>query len=86
MDAILTDSNLDTRIKMCFLMNVIVPKQEYAGEVREENAKFVKQLETVQTTTAKKVLGCSSSSSNTVSTTELGVYPPKTSRDMRKLE
>ena len=26
MDAILTDSHLDTRIKVCILMNVIVPK------------------------------------------------------------
>ena len=52
MDAILTDPHLDTRIKICILMNVIVPKLEYAGEVWEGNAKFVKQLETVQMTTA----------------------------------
>ena len=47
MDAILTDSHLDTRIKRYILVNVIVPKLEYAGEVREGNAKFVKQLETM---------------------------------------
>ena len=35
MDAIPTDSHLDTRIKRCILMNVIVPKLEYAGEVWE---------------------------------------------------
>ena len=29
MDVILTDSHLDTRIKRCILMNVIVPKLEY---------------------------------------------------------
>ena len=51
MDAILTDPHLDTRIKICVLMNVIVPKLEYAGEeVWEGNAKFVNQLETVQMT------------------------------------
>ena len=31
MDAILTDSNLDTKINRTILMNVIVPKLEYAG-------------------------------------------------------
>ena len=48
MDAILTDSHLDTRIEICILINVIVPKLEHAGEEWEGNAKFVKQLETVQ--------------------------------------
>ena len=57
MDAILTDSHLDTRTKICILMNVIVPKLEY-GEVWEGNAEFVKQLETVQMTAAKNILGC----------------------------
>ena len=47
MDAILTDSHLDTRIERCILINVIVPKLEYAGEVWEGRAKLVKQLETV---------------------------------------
>ena len=72
MDAILTDSHLDTinRIKRCILMNVIVPKLEYA-QVWEGNAKLVKQLETVQMPAAKKVLGCSSAS-NTVLRAELG--------------
>ena len=32
-DAILADPHLDTRIKICVLMSVIVPKLEYAGEV-----------------------------------------------------
>ena len=59
MDAILTDPHFDTRIKICIVMSVIVPKQEYAGEVREGIAKFAKQLETVQMTAAKEVLGCS---------------------------
>ena len=31
MGAILTDPHLDTRTKTCILMNVIVPKLEYAG-------------------------------------------------------
>ena len=41
-DAILPDPHLDTRIRRCILMNMIVPKLEYAEEVWEGNAKFVK--------------------------------------------
>ena len=33
MDAIVTHSRLDTRVKRCTLMNVIVPKLEYEGEL-----------------------------------------------------
>ena len=47
-DAILTDSHHDTRIEICIMMNVIVPRISYAGDVWEGNAKLVKQLETVQ--------------------------------------
>ena len=54
MDAILRESQLDTRIKICILRNLIVPKLEYAGEVWEGNAKLVKKLETVPMTVAKK--------------------------------
>ena len=64
MDAILTDSHLDARIKIFIMIGVIVPDLECAGEVWGGNAKFVKQLETVQTTAAKKVLGCSSTTSD----------------------
>ena len=35
-DAILTDSHLDTRIKLCILMNVNVPKLEYPGSMGRE--------------------------------------------------
>ena len=79
MDAILTDSHLDTRIKRCILNNVIVPKLDYA-EVWEGNAKLVKQLEAVQMTVAKKVLRCSSTTRNTVLRAELGMYPLKTQK------
>ena len=48
--------------------------------------KLVKQLETVQMTAAKKVLGCSSTTSNTGLGAELGMYPLKTNRDVRKLK
>ena len=37
MDVILRDSHLDTKIKICILLNVIVPKLEYAGAVWEGN-------------------------------------------------
>ena len=73
MDAILTDLRLDARIKICILMNGIVPKLEYAGEVWEGNAKFVKQLEAVQMTAAKNILGCSSTTSNTAFRAERGM-------------
>ena len=48
-DAILTDSHLHTinRIERNILINVILPKLEYAGEVWEGNARLVIQLETV---------------------------------------
>ena len=57
-------------------MYAIVPKLEHAGKVWEGHAKFVKQLETVQTTAAKKILG--STTSNTLLRAELGMYPLKT--------
>ena len=47
---------------------------------------MVKQLETVQMTAATQVLGCSSTTSNTVLRAELGMYPLKTNRDVRKLK
>ncbi|MEP5446747.1 hypothetical protein, partial [Ekhidna sp.] len=43
MDAILTDSHLDTRIKICIMMKVIMPNLEYAGDVWEGNADFEKK-------------------------------------------
>ena len=58
MGVILTDPHLDTRIEICILVNVIAPKLEYAGEVWEGNAKFVKQLQTVQMAAAQEILGC----------------------------
>ena len=67
MEAARTNLHLDARIKRCILMNVIVPTLECAGWGREGNAKFVKQLETVQMTAAKKVLGFSRMTSNAVS-------------------
>ena len=85
MDAILTDPHLDTRIKICILMNVIVRKLEYAGEVWEGNARFVKQLETVEMTAAENMLGCSSTTINAVLRAELGMHPLKINRDVRKL-
>ena len=45
-------------------MTGIVPKLEQVGEIWEGNAKFVKQLETMQTTAEKMMLGCSSTTSN----------------------
>ena len=65
---------------------MIVPKLEYAGEVWEGNAKFVRQLETVQMTAAKKVLGCSSTTSDTALRAELEMYPLTISRGARKLK
>ena len=68
---ILRDSHLDTNIKICILMNVIVPKLEYAGEVWWGNAKLVKKLETIPRTAAKKIIRCSKTASNTVLRTEI---------------
>ena len=64
---------------------MIVPRLECA-EVREGNAKLVKQLETIQMTAAEKVLRrCSSTTSNTVLRAELGMYP-KTNIGARQLK
>ena len=85
MDAILRDSRLATRMKRCSRMNVTVPKLTYAGKVWEENAKFVKQLETVQMTAAARMIqGCSSTSSNTVLRAEVGKYKLKSNTHVRK--
>ena len=79
MDAIQTDSHLDTRIKICILMNVIRTKARVcAGGAWEGNAKFVKQLESVQMAAAKNILGCSSTTRNTVSRAELRMYSLQT--------
>ena len=43
MDAIFTDSHLDTRNKICILMSVTIPTLENARDVHEGNVKFVKQ-------------------------------------------
>ena len=75
MDAILTDSHLDTRIKTCILIIMILPKREYAGYFWKGNSKFVKQLETMQMAVAKYILGCSSTTSDTVLSANLGMYP-----------
>ena len=71
-------------------MNVIVPKLEYA-EVWEGNAKLVKHLETVQMTEHPKkyyqVFNTSTpSNTSAVLSAELGIHPPKTIRDVRKLK
>ena len=48
----------------CILLNVIVPKLEYAGEVWEGNKKLAEKLETVQMSAAKTILlGCSTTTS-----------------------
>ena len=53
----------------------------------EGNAKFVQQLATVQmTATAETILACSSTTSTAVVRAELGLHPPKTNRDVRKLK
>ena len=55
-DVIPRDTHLDSSIKRCILMNVIVPKLEYAGEIWEGGAKLVKKLETIPVPEAKKIL------------------------------
>ena len=48
--------------------------------------KYGKGVETVQMTADTKILGCSSTTSNTVSRAELGMHPLKTNEDVRKLK
>ena len=60
-------------------------KLGYAGEVWEGNKKLADKLGTVQMSAAKRILGCSKTTSNTALRAELGMYALKTNRDMRKL-
>lgn len=60
MEEILRYSHLDARIRRCVLMNVIVPKLGKAGKGWKRQREVRKtQLETVQITATKKILGCS---------------------------
>ena len=47
---------------------------------------LVKQMKTVLITAAKKVLGCSSTTSDTALRAELGMYPLKTIEGVSKLK
>ena len=80
MDAILTGPHLKSRVIICILTNVIVPKLEYAGASMGRERKVRKQLQTVQMPAATKILGCSSTTRNTVLRAEPGMYPLKTSK------
>ena len=71
---------------ICILINVVVPKVEYAGEVWEGNAKLLKQLETVQMAAAKKVIGCLSTTGKTVLRAALGMCPLETKKRREKVE
>ena len=57
-------------------------------EVWEGNAKCVKQLETVQMTAAEKIprCPCTTTVEHTQLRAQLGIYPLKRKRDMRKLK
>ena len=48
----------------------------------ERNAKSVNKLKTVQSAAAKKIVRCSSTTSNTVLRVELGMYPLQKNRDL----
>ena len=81
MDAFLTDSHLDTKIKRCAVLNMIlVPKLECAGR---EGCKTAENS-THDSSYKKRV--CSSPTSITVLRAELGMYPLNSNRDMRKLK
>ena len=88
MDATLIDPDLGTRIQTCILIDAIASKLSICrrGERREGNTKFVKQLETIQTTAAKKVLGGSNMTSNTGLIQELRRCPLNLNRDVIKVE
>ena len=84
-DVTLNDRHIDTRIKICIIINVIVPKLEHAREVWKGDANSVKQLETVRMLD-KNILGCSSKTGTTVFRAELGTHSLKTKRDVKKLK
>ena len=45
-DAILTNSHLDTKINMCILMKGMVQKLEHAGEIWEGDSKYTAENST----------------------------------------
>ena len=59
--------NIDSILKRCILMNIVVPKSEYVGQECEWNANLTKQLQTVQMAGAKNI----SVRARTTSDTEL---------------
>ena len=74
------------------VMNVLIPKLKYAGEVLEGSAKFVRQLETLQVGDNNSyeytILGCSSTR-RVVQQYEEDTWectPFRKIRDVRKLE
>ena len=79
-----TDPHIDTSIEICVMMNIILPMLEYAREVWEGNAKLEKHHETVQIAGAKKILGCTSTTSSTGLWTELEMCPLKTDKTRDK--
>ena len=77
MGVLFKDSHVvDTSIKRCIQLNVVIPKPEY-GEVWEENGTLVEKLKTVQMTAAKKIQGYSKTKSNTALRYELGMHSLK---------
>ena len=72
MDAFLTDPHLDTRIKRCILMNEILPKLEYAGEVREGNHEDRKTIGNSAHDSSKKYTRMLKYDDNIVIRAELG--------------
>ena len=58
----------------------------YEGQVRERIAKFAKELKTVQMTEARKILGFSRTTSDTVLRAELGMYPPIHKQRLEEVE
>lgn len=86
MHQILTDRQLDTRIKLQILKSVVIPPLEYAGEVWEGNKKIEKELEAAQMRAAKIVLRCSQRTSNAAVRAELGIQSVRTGKNTRKLK
>ena len=85
LDLILRGAHFDIRIKIYFMMSVMVTKLIYA-EVWEGNAKLAQQLGAEQKTAAKRILGSPTTTSEAVLRAEFGLTVPNHDRDRRKMK
>lgn len=80
----LIDRCVDAGIKKVVVRRVIVPPQEYAGEVWEGSKNVVGEMELGQMRAAQDSLGCSTRAGSAAVQAELSKYTPDIRKGLRK--